>query len=61
MHIKLKNRLIFFKKENVFLFLFCFVFQDRVSLCSPVYPGTCSVDQANLKLTGPSASAFQVL
>jgi hypothetical protein len=32
---------------------FCFVFQDRVSLCSPGCPGTHSVDQAGLSL--PSA------
>jgi hypothetical protein len=28
-----------------------FVFEDRVSLCSPGSPGTCFVDQAGLKLT----------
>ena len=28
--------------------LFCFVFRDRVSLCSPGCPGTHSVDQAGL-------------
>jgi hypothetical protein len=38
-----------------------FVFQDRVSLCSPGCPGTHSVDQAGLKLRNPSASASQVL
>ena len=31
--------------------LFCFVFEDRVSLCSPGCFGTQSVDQAGLKLT----------
>jgi hypothetical protein len=44
--------------------LFCFVlfcFRDRVSLCSPVYPETHSVDQAFLELRNPPASAFQVL
>jgi hypothetical protein len=30
--------------------LFCFVFKSEVSLCSPVCPGTHSVDQAGLKL-----------
>jgi hypothetical protein len=30
--------------------LFVFVFQDRVSLCSPGCPGTHSVDQAGLEL-----------
>jgi hypothetical protein len=41
--------------------LFCFVFRDRVSLCSPGYPETHSVDQAGLELRNPSASASQVL
>ena len=31
-------------------FLFCSVFQNRVSLCSTVCPGTPSVDQAVLEL-----------
>ena len=30
--------------------LFCFVFRDRVSLCSPGCPGTHFVDQADLEL-----------
>jgi hypothetical protein len=30
---------------------FSLVFQNRVSLCSPGYPGTCSVDEAGLELT----------
>jgi hypothetical protein len=38
-----------------------FVFQDRVSLCSPSCPGTHSVDQAGLELRNPPASASQVL
>lgn len=29
----------------------CIVFLDRVSLCSPGCPETCSIDQAALKLT----------
>jgi hypothetical protein len=37
------------------------VFQDRVSVCSPGYPGTHFVDQAVLELRNPSASASQVL
>jgi hypothetical protein len=41
--------------------LFCFVFRDRVSLCSPGCPGTHFVDQAGLELRNPPASAFQVL
>jgi hypothetical protein len=32
-----------------------------VSLCSPGYPGTHSVDQADLKLRNSPASASQVL
>jgi hypothetical protein len=43
------------------LFFVCFVFQDRVSLCSPGYSGTHSVDQAGLKLRDPPVSASQVL
>ena len=43
------------------LVLFCFVFQDRVSLCSPDCPGTHFVDQAGLELRNPPASASQVL
>jgi hypothetical protein len=35
--------------------------QNRVSLCSPGFPGTHSVDQAGLELRNPSASASQVL
>jgi hypothetical protein len=38
-----------------------FLFQDRVSLCSPGCPGTHSVDQAALELRNPSASTSQVL
>jgi hypothetical protein len=38
-----------------------FFFQDRVSLCSPGFPGTHSVEQAGPKLRNPPASAFQVL
>jgi hypothetical protein len=46
--------------------LLCFAllwlfFLDRVSLCSPGYPGTHSVDQAGLKLKNPSSSHSQVL
>ena len=46
---------------RLFLFfvfwVFCFVFQDRVSLCSPGCPGTHFVDQAGLELRNPPASA----
>jgi hypothetical protein len=42
-------------------FSFFVFFQDRVSLCSPGYPGTHSVVQAGLELRNPPASASQVL
>ena len=42
--------------------LFCFVlFWGRVSLCSPDYPRTHSVDQVGLELRNPTDSASQVL
>jgi hypothetical protein len=41
--------------------LFCFVLQDRVSLCSPGCPGTHSVDQAGLQLRNQPASASRGL
>ena len=37
------------------------VFQVRVSLCSPGYPGTHFVDQTGLELRNLPASASQVL
>jgi hypothetical protein len=40
---------------------FLWFFRDRVSLYSPVCPGTHSVDQADLELRNPPASASQVL
>jgi hypothetical protein len=43
------------------LTLFCFVFRDRVSLCSPGCPGTHFVDQAGLELRNLPASASHVL
>ena len=38
-----------------------FFFLDKVSLCSPVCPGTHSVDQAGLELRDVSASTSKVL
>jgi hypothetical protein len=35
--------------------LFVSVFQERVSLCSPGFPGTHSIDQAGLELRDPSS------
>jgi hypothetical protein len=37
------------------------VFQDRVSLCSPGYPGAHSVDESGLQLSSLPASVSQVL
>ena len=47
-------------RETQHLFC-CFVFQDRVSLCSPGFPGTHSVDQTDLELRDLPASASLVL
>jgi hypothetical protein len=60
-----KNSGIKKKQKNygygfLFVCLF-FVFQDRVSLCSPGCPGTHSVDQTGLELRNPPASASRVL
>jgi hypothetical protein len=43
------------------LSFFFFFSRDRVSLCSLGCPGTHSVDQADLELRDPPASASQVL
>jgi hypothetical protein len=43
------------------IFVFVFVFRDRVSLCSPGCPGTHFVDQTGLELRNPPASASRVL
>ena len=40
---------------------FFFFFQDKASLCSPVCPETCCVDQTGLKLRDPPAFASHVL
>jgi hypothetical protein len=45
----------------LFLFVCLFVFQDRVSLCSPGFPGTHFVDQLGLELRNLPASASRVL
>jgi hypothetical protein len=47
--------------KQTFFFFFFLVSQDRVFLCSPGCPGTHSVDQADLKLRNPPASASRVL
>jgi hypothetical protein len=48
-------------EEVVVVGFFVFVFQEIVSLYSPVYPGTHSVDHAGLELRNLPASASQVL
>jgi hypothetical protein len=53
-----------FQRGQLFVclfFVFVFVFQDRVSLCSPGCPRTHFVYQADLELRNPPASASQVL
>jgi hypothetical protein len=59
--VKTLNLSVYIASFLFFSFFFFFSFRDRVSLCSPGYPGTRSVDQAGLKLRNPSASASQVL
>jgi hypothetical protein len=54
--------LVFSSFIHLFVCLFvCFVFQYRVSLCSPGCPGTHFVDQAGLELRNLPASASWVL
>ena len=50
-----------FQFKKCLHFIFFLVFRDRVPLCSPGYPGTHSVDKAELELRNPPASASQVL
>jgi hypothetical protein len=42
------------------LCLFACLFQDKISLCSPDCPRTCSIDQGGLKFRDPPASASLV-
>ena len=44
-----------------FIYIFTLVFRDRVSLCSPGWPGIRSVDQAGLEIKDPPTSASRVL
>ena len=48
---------------TLFIYLVvCFgVFQDRVSLCSPGWPGTRCVDQAALELRSPASASATLL
>lgn len=46
---KFKKKYIRKKQIFSFFFFFFFDFQDRVLLCSPGFPGACSVNQAGLK------------
>ena len=45
----------------VVIIIIILVFQDRVSLCSSGCPGTHSVEQADLEVRNPPASASGVL
>ena len=61
-----KKLVIFFKHLGFcmvwnFFLKFCFVFRDRVSLCSPGCPEIHFVDQAGLKFRDPPASVSRVL
>jgi hypothetical protein len=47
--------------DSWFCLFVCLCFQDRVSLCSPGCPRTLSVNQGDLELINPPASASQVL
>jgi hypothetical protein len=49
------------QSHHLFLFYLFLVYWDRISLCSPGYPGTHSVDQARLELRDLPASASRVL
>jgi hypothetical protein len=49
------------KFSQIHFFVCLFVFQDRVSLCSPGCPVTHFVDQTGLELRNPPASVSQVL
>ena len=44
--VKTLNLSVYIASFLFFSFFFFFSFRDRVSLCSPGYPGTRSVDQA---------------
>jgi hypothetical protein len=48
-------------QDYIVIYLFIYLFLDRVSLCSLGCPGTHSVDQADLKLRNLSAFALQAL
>jgi hypothetical protein len=56
-HMDTGNQTRVLCKSSWCFVLFCFVFQDRVSLCSPGCPGTHFVDQAGLELRNLPASA----
>lgn len=49
------------ENELFLLLLVCLFVFESVSLCSPGYPGTSSIDQAGLGLRDPPASASQML
>ena len=51
------------KLDFIYLFIYLFIlgFRDRVSLCSAGFPGTLSVDQADLELRELPVSASWML
>jgi hypothetical protein len=49
------------KEKGFVCLLACFVFGDRVSLCSPGCLGTHSIDQGGFEFRNPPASASRVL
>lgn len=57
--LKTKFKKKYIRKKQIFFFFFDF--QDRVLLCSLGFPGTCSVNQAGLKLRELPAAAYPVL
>jgi hypothetical protein len=61
LHSRVKGTVSFCLFVCGFVVVLVLVFQDRVSLCSPGCPGTHSVDQADLELRDPPASASRVL
>lgn len=54
---KFGHQIFFLPIFNFFFFLFGLVFQDRVYLCSPGWPGSHSLDQAGLELRDQPVSA----
>jgi hypothetical protein len=49
------------REDTLYLFIYFCFFPDRISLYSPGCSGTHNVDQADLELRNPPASASRVL